>query len=720
MDINAQPNIGIKPLLSLRRHFRVSVIVFILVVLAGIPVAFIKGQAKYTAEAVFQVSPRYMKNLESDQEVELQSNQQYREMVNHYSKTVLRYDVLKTAIDNLKAKGIDTKPPALTHREYIELLQTKLIFVKPILDTYMVQVGIEGGKKEQPYLHELINSIMSTFLETSKVEQIYGSGVRLNVLQDTAKKLLDEVATMQSERLELGEKLGLTTFNEKFQNPYDALFADTREKYSKAQLERAQAETIYKTFITQREIPTEIGPSLLQMRLQDLGLNTLRVEVTRRVEALSQEMGGLSEKHPARVAALAEIKFAQEKLKNQEEAFDREAFDNFKRRFEGVLNQKTLFLEESRKTLQQLESQSAEVSRIYNKAMKLTKEIQDREERVKKIMDRLGYLETESNALGFVRLVTPALPAELPTGIGKTKIMMVALLVAFMLALAVPIGIDSLDPRIRSVNEAEKLMGMQAAGWQIRREDLPTRIFSNDQTRRFASTLIRNRARHGSKSFAFTSVKAGGGTTTTVLDSAKELKKLGARVLVVEANTFAPYADFSVLQPGLTDYLSGSVGLEQLPHVYQYQDTNLEVVGIGGSRISGLQRLDLLKQAQHIWEGQYDYLLYDLPPILLGADTEMLVEALGQVFLVVEAEAVVRGEVRRAKSLLQKIDPDAVGLFVNSVPLFRGGGYMEDLILESITRDRLSKFMTMSRWKLQWLNLRTRWSLWRSKRKPKF
>ena len=717
MDINAQPNIGIKPLLSLRRHFRVSVIVFIFTVLAGLPVAWIKGESKYTAEAVFQVSPRYMKNLESDKEVELQSNQQYREMVNHYSKSVLRYDILKTGDDNLKAKGIDLKPKALTQREYIELLQTKLIYVKPILDTYMVRVGIEGGSKERPYLHEQINSIMAAFLETSKVEQIYGSETRLNILQDTEKKLLDEVATMERERFVLAEKLGLTTFNERFQNPYDALYTEVREKYSKASLERAQAESIYKIFITKKEIPTEIGPSLLQMRLADLGLNTLRTEVTRRVEALTQAMNGLSDKHPARIAALSEIKDAQENLKNREEAFDQQAFNNFKIRFEAVLNQKTLFLEESHKKLQQLESQSAEVSRAYNQAMKLTKEIEDREERIKKIKDRLGYIESESIALGFVRLVTPALPADIPTGIGKTKIMIVIIIAAFMLAMTVPLGIDMLDPRIRSVNEAEKLMGMQAAGWQIRREDLPTQLFSNDQIRRFTSSLIRNRARHNRKTFAFTAVKAGGGTTTTILDSAKELQKLGARVLVVEANTFAPFADFSDLHPGLTDYLSVGAGLEHLPHAFKYQDTSLEVVGIGGSRASGLQRLDLFKQAQKMWEEQYDYLLYDLPPILLGADTEMLVEALGQVFLVVEADSVLRGEVIRAKSLLQKIDPDAVGLFVNSVSLFRGGGYMKDLIIESITREKVGKFKTSADWKLQWQMFRARWSNWRSKRK---
>ena len=52
----------------------------------------------------------------------------------------------------------------------------------------------------------------------------------------------------------------------------------------------------------------------------------------------------------------------------------------------------------------------------------------------------------------------------------------------------------------------------------------------------------------------------------------------------------------------------------------------------------------------------------------------MLVERLGQVFLVVACESVVRDEIMEAKRLLQRIDPDAVGLFVNAVPMFRGTG----------------------------------------------
>ena len=40
MEVNAQPGIGIKPLLSLQRHYRISLIAWLLVLVLGLPAAF--------------------------------------------------------------------------------------------------------------------------------------------------------------------------------------------------------------------------------------------------------------------------------------------------------------------------------------------------------------------------------------------------------------------------------------------------------------------------------------------------------------------------------------------------------------------------------------------------------------------------------------------------------------------------------------------------------
>ena len=706
------PGIGIKPLLSLKRHHRLSIVLFLLVLAVGMPVVWIKGQSTYSAEAVFQVSPRYMKNLKSDQEVELQSNSQYREFVNHLQNTVLRYDVIGKGLDLLLEKDIDARPPALTRREYIERLQRSILTLA-IPDTYMVRVRLDGGPDDKTHLHRIVNAVTTAFLATTKIEQIYGSEERYIGLNETKQELDEENAALNDERAQLAGRLGLTTFRDGVANPYDSLLAQLREKLTNASVERERADAAYQAFVERGEIPTELGRSLLDMRLGDTRLNGLRSSTHSRVTELRQKLNGLGPKHPARPPAKAEIALLEETLAEAEAEFERTAFANFESRLAASRAQYRAMETGIRENVARLESQASEYAQLFQQAMALTRLIDENRRRIEQIQDRMNYLETESDALGFVRLVTPALPAEMPMGIGKKKLLAVLLLLALAAALGAPVGIDMLGRRIHSVNDAEKLLGIPAAGWQIAREDLPTELFATEQSRRFAATMIRNRARLQRSAYAFTAVNLHGGTSTTVRDTARTLLGLGAKVLVVDANTFTPNFGVDPNRPGLSDALLGNVDPAQIVQRLTHGGTTLDAVGIGSLLDGGLQRLDRLQAMIDDWNREYEYILFDLPPVLLSADAEMLIEQIGQVFLVVECESATKGEILRAKRQLQKIDPEAVGLFVNRVPLFRGGagGYIEQSVVETLTRDRFSRFDAGAYLRLQLELVRTRWAL---------
>jgi polysaccharide biosynthesis transport protein len=69
------------------------------------------------------------------------------------------------------------------------------------------------------------------------------------------------------------------------------------------------------------------------------------------------------------------------------------------------------------------------------------------------------------------------------------------------------------------------------------------------------------------------------------------------------------------------------------------------------------------------------------------------------VLAVVESGALTRGELQRAAQRLQAIDPAAVGLVVNRVAPI-DGGYVRELMLESVTGVRADRFFTLPRWRL--------------------
>ena len=706
MDTSQLPGRGINPLRSLRTHYRTSLVIWLLVVLGGLPVVWIKGQSYYGVESVFQVSPNYMKTLTTDKEVELQSNQQYREFVNHLSTTVKRYDVLQRALKKLRDEKVDVQPKALSERKYIEQLQ-KTVTVKPVADTYMVRIGLEGPKKE--LLSEIVNAITTSFLETTKSEQIFGSVERVEALEANAKRLQNEISALEAQRVQLSEQLGLTTFGDSTVSPYDSLLSQSREKFAVASIERAHAEATLQAFLTQRETPTSVGRSIMEMRQTDSGLQALRNEVVKRSEELARTTAGLEDKHPAKKPALAEYEAINKRLQSRETEFEQAAFDNVRSRLVASLRQTRQVEEEIQANLKKIESQAADYARNFQKAMRLTGDMRKREQEQKEVRDRLNYLQNESGAIGFVRLVTPALAAELPMGIGKTKLLLIVFLLATVLALVAAIALDMVDRRIHTVNDAEKLIGIPAAGWQLEGKDLPSQMFAKEQTRRFVSTLIRNKTRAGKNVFAFTSVKTVGSATAVILDTAAVLQQLGLSVLVLDANSFASSPVFNAHSQGLSDYLSGEADLESIHQTVSHQDEKIDAVGFGHQRSGGVQRLDLLRQAVSQWSRDYDFVLIDLPPLLLSADAELLVDALGQVFMVLEAQSVTKGEVTRAKRLLEKLDPEAVGLFVSNIPVFQQGGYMKELMIETLTKESFGRFMSLSSLRLQLELLRVRW-----------
>jgi Mrp family chromosome partitioning ATPase/capsular polysaccharide biosynthesis protein/chorismate mutase len=695
-DPQALPGLGIKPLLSLRRHPRAALLVAMIVLLAGLPVAWIRGKSHFNSEAVFQVAPTYMKNMDADKELELQSNSQYREFVHHLSNTVLRQDVLERALESLKAEGIDLRPEGLSERKYIEQLRRK-VYVRAIPDTYMVRIGTDEDKPE--HLHDLINAVAASFVETTRTEQIFGTPERLESLRESVRVRSEEIADLTSQRVELAERLGLTTFSDSTVNPYDTTLAQARERAAAARVEQLRAQATLSSYLKYKELPASTGRSLLEMRLQDDGLQALRNEVVRRGEELSRQTAGLEDKHPTKQAAKVETDDMRQRMKSKELEFDRDAADSVQARLVASVAERAQVETGARAEVAGLEAQATEFARLFQQAMRLTDTIKKHDAELTRLRDRLNYLELESNAIGFVRIVSPALPAESPLGIGHKKMLMIVLLAAVLAGLATPLGLDLIDRRIRTVNDAEKLLGIPSAGWQVQRNGLATETLATEQTRRFAATLMRNRSRGGSALAAFTAVKQGAGVTSCVMDVAQMLRRLGQRVLVLEVNTMNPSKAFGD-GPGLTDLLAGTHGRDGLARAQTWAGVQVDAIGIGSLAERGLERIDLLKQALAHWGSGYDHVLCDLPPVLLSADAEMLIELAGQVFLVVDADAVSRGEIARAKRVLQKLDPEAVGLYVNRIPMFQGAGYLQHLAVETVTRKRHSNVMTLPDWAL--------------------
>jgi succinoglycan biosynthesis transport protein ExoP len=689
-ELTRSPNRRIRPLLSLQRHWRVGLVAAMLLLLLGLPVVWIKGQSSYYAESVFQVFPAYQKNLSADKELEFQSNSQYREYVNHLSRSVVRYDIVERTVKQLKGVGC---LPHETERKCIERLQ-RVISVRPVPDTYMVRVGLTTAQKGEP--DKVINQLMENFLETVRDEQIYGSGNRSDVLKSQSVQLQKELADYEARRAELAGKLGLTTFTENITNPYDALLALMRAQAAQANLARSDAQAALEAFEAKREVPMQAGRSVMEMRLQDNGLQALRNEVAKRTEELIRMANGMEPGHPAFAQSTRERDELASRLDRREKEFEKQALDNVRARLNASLLQAQQVERDVNERVSQFESKASAYAVDFRSAMQLTTNIHKREQELTNIRDRSNFLKTESDAIGFARLITPALPAVVPLGVGHVKMGLALLLASMALFFVVPVAIDFLDRRIIAVSDAEKVMGIDSAAWFVDKASEATAALSAGQFKRFASALLRNRKSGADGVFAFTSARVGGGCTEVVTQAALQLKALGSRVLVVDANTLALNTPFSHGGPGLTDHLAGRVELADIVARDNARLPGIDVVSVGGLREGGLKRMDRMRQALQAWRQQYDLVLLDIPPLLPSADAELLVDEAKQVFVVVEAAAVSKAELGQLRAQLARQAPDSVGLLVNRVSMEQGSDVLNQHILEGITGGRFSRFMSTS------------------------
>lgn len=701
------PGRGIKPLASMLAHRQLALAAALLVLVVGLPFAWHKGAPRYQAEAAIQVSPRYMRTLREDQELDFQSNTQYRQFVENQRRSVSRYDVLSDALARLGPQRAVWQRPEESDRRAVERLRVQL-GVTSVPDTYLLRLSLEDGKPEG--LAEIVNAVTTSFVERMKAEEIYGGDERARHLRSREQELLGQIADQGQRRSQIAQQLSLTTFNEGTPNPYDRLVADLRARLSDARQRRVDAHAALAAFQSRGDTNVTTR-SVQDAVLNDPGLNSLKGALSGRRAALLTQKSGLRADHPGAQAADRELAEIDRELAAQSGQLERGVRGNLQARLQGTAEQASTVEHALTEDLTQLEAQAADYARLFQDAMSLTADLNQARAEMDKVRERINHIEIESTSFGFLRVVSPALAPELPFGPGRKKLLLMVLLAAAGAALAVPVLRDLLDRRVRTVNDAQRLTGIAPAGWQVERTGPASQVFGEEQLRRMAAALMRSRDARGRRVFGFTGCKPGAGTSSLVLELGQTMRTLGYSVLVVETNGFARDRRYigTAPGPGLAELLQGQA--ERAQTVVEASASLPARVAVAQANTTGrvaIERLDRLSEALRLWAEETDFVLVDMPPLLASADAELLAPVVGQVLLVVPAEAVTQGELRRATRMLHTVDPEAVGLVVNRVRPFVGGGYLRELMVESITGRHRSAFFTTPGWRLAVSTLFTR------------
>jgi uncharacterized protein involved in exopolysaccharide biosynthesis/Mrp family chromosome partitioning ATPase len=692
------PGRGIKPLVSLLAHPRLALAVFLIVLLAGIPVIFIKGQSMYATTATVQVAPRYMKNLRDDGELSFPSNTQYREFLEHQTRSVLRYDIVQDALRSLGDKAAVWRLPAESERQAIDRLRAQMA-VRTVPDTYMIEISLQSPKQEG--LADLVNSVVTAYVARMKTERIYGADVRQRNVEGREAELVRRVEEKTAKRTELALQLGVASFDEKVENPYDRVLNAQRTALAEARHKRFDAESKLQAF--QKRGETDITTrSVQEAVLIDPGLANLKSNLYKRRAELLTTLSGLTPQHPAYRELTDEMKRIETEIETQIGSLTKMVSGSVLARYLTTVDQARQVESELARDFAEQEKKGARFASLFDQAMTLTHDLdQDRKE-LNLLRERLNEFAAEENSFGFVRIVTPALPPELPFGPGKKKLLLMVLAAALGAGLLAPIARDLMDRRVHTVNDVERVLGIPALGWMVEDADGPTAMFGEDLMRRMAGSLIREQVENGTHVFAFSAVKPGAGSSEMVLALARTLTALGYPALAMEANAFKPDPRMRVGaadMPGLAQCLTGEASLAECI-IPAAGDLPARIwVGDTGDR-RHLDRLDRVSEVAAGCKADFRFVLVDIPPLLLSADAEILASNLQHLVMVVEAGGITGGELRRAGRQLERVAPAAVGAVVNRVQPFSGGGYLREMQLEYLTGRKTAEYFTEPRWQI--------------------
>ncbi|MBX3278367.1 MAG: hypothetical protein KF868_10235 [Acidobacteria bacterium] len=695
----ALPGLGRRPnpFASLKAHKWMAFWIAFLVLLAGVPAAWILGRPTYYTESVIYVSPRFIKNLQGDQEQELQSNSQYREFVQQQVRSINRYDILEEVLRSNPHLMQWWRKPDESEQRATERLQF-MLEINPVPDTYQITVGLEGPKPEN--LAEMVNAVADTFLRRDKQDEFYGKDQRIADLRREEEQTGAALRQKLAERSRIAEEIGVTTFSDSLINPYDQVLITSREALAKSQRDRIERESQLAALSDpQAKGAVALAEAARDMALKDAGLTSLKANLNRRRGELLERASGLGANHPGRRAVDQEIAEIEAEIERATRSLI-ESYSNM------LLEQRRSQVYEAQRTEQKLQSVIAAetdkakwFSEKYQNALLLGTEIDRLRKRLEAVDDRINFLTLESQAPGFMRMFAKARTPEVALKGGRRKYFLLFLAAAAALALLAPIAVDFLDPRFHAIEEVERFFGFPPLGGVVRMTDPKTREYAADQMMRIACGIDRERRSSGARTFLLTGVEPGSGTTLLAMELGRALTALGVRTTVVEANALKPDARFGGVEdrPGLAEVLNEEADLREA--VIPGSDAEPAKVAVG--TLLGARQLPephRLRETLERIEAGCDAMIVDAPPLLLSSDAEVLVGLSDVSILVIEAGAATRGKARTAGRRLERLDAPAVGVILNKVDPER-----DAQIKSGLSEFHSGQKAALPRWMTPWL-----------------
>lgn len=291
-----------------------------------------------------------------------------------------------------------------------------------------------------------------------------------------------------------------------------------------------------------------------------------------------------------------------------------------------------------------------------------------------------------ASTISSIDVIDPAILPDKPIKPNKKKNLLLGLILGLMLGGGLAFFLEYLDDTIKDSDSAKRLLGLPVLavipqiGQRKKAEageegEIKRTLITHLEPKsgpaeafRALRTAIHFSSRQSKQVILVTSSFPGEGKTTVSANLAETLSQTGAKVLLIGCDLRRPtlHTVFDRAKtPGLTEYLVGDAGLEQIIH--QTGTHSLDFISAGTIPPNPAELLgsEAMKTLLDKFREDYDTIILDAPPMLAVTDASLLTAFSDQVVMVLEAGGVKIKPARRVVELLHAANANIAGIALN-------------------------------------------------------
>lgn len=214
----------------------------------------------------------------------------------------------------------------------------------------------------------------------------------------------------------------------------------------------------------------------------------------------------------------------------------------------------------------------------------------------------------------------------------------------------------------------DRSINTEALGFQIRESYKTART-------NIAYSIIKK----GCKKIAFTSSSKGDGKTVTAMNVATALaQQVDTKVIVVECDLRRPHVHSALKltpAPGLTNFLNDECTSEEIIQSTKLPNLNAVCYGAVPPNPSELLASDTMHDFIKSLEKNYDYIIFDTPPVGVVIDSVPIIKESDGVVIVVKNNSTTYPQLNKTLDILKRSGGKVLGVIINKVKPTEGKKY---------------------------------------------